>query len=699
MGVLAGLLSRICAAPAAALERQRGHLFAWAPVALALGIGLYFLWPIEPGGPAYVAAAGLGLAGAAFGWRRADGAAALGWALALAAAGFGLAGGRAQLLAAPVLAARYYGPVEGRVVALDRSATDALRLTLDQLRLAGRPPGQTPARVRIALHGQAAAGPVPRPGARIMTTANLAPPQGPVEPGGFDFRRHAWFLRLGAVGYTRAPVLSVAPPAGSRLAALRMALAGRMRAALPGDPGGFAAAVTTGDRSGVSQATLEDLRASNLAHLLAISGLHMGLLTGFVFGLLRLALALLPPLALRWPARKLAAGGAILAAAGYLALSGGNVATERAFVMTAVILGALLVDRRALSLRAVALAALIVLALRPESLLGPGFQMSFAATTALIAVFGALRDLRPRLGPRWLASVLAPVGGIALSSLVAGLATAPVAAAHFNTLAHFGLPANLLAVPVMGLVVIPAAVLAAGLAPFGLEDWGLQLMGLGLRWILGVAHWAAGLPGARGYVVSPGPAVLPLFALGALVVILWQGRARLAGLLPLAAAFALWAGAERPQILVAEGGGLVGVMTGQGRALSKPRGDGFVAQIWLENDGDGSDQAVAAARWPDPGPAMDAATEAGAKLRVIRAGALRVVHVLGKAAPGFDSCAAGEVIVSAVPLTLSGPCLLLDPPHLRGLGAVAIGDKGLRVTGDRRRRRLWSGPAPRPADP
>lgn len=699
MGVLAGLLSRICAAPAAALERQRGHLFAWAPVALALGIGLYFLWSVEPGGPVYAAAAGLGLAGAAFGWRRRDGAAALGWALALAAAGFGLAGGRAHLLAAPVLAARYYGPVEGRVVALDRSATDALRLTLDQLRLADLPPGQTPARVRIALHGQAAAGPVPRPGARIMTTANLAPPQGPVEPGGFDFRRHAWFLRLGAVGYTRAPVLGVAPPAGSRLAALRMALSGRMRAALSGDPGGFAAAVTTGDRSGVSRATLEDLRASNLAHLLAISGLHMGLLTGFVFGLLRLALALLPPLALRWPARKLAAGGAILVAAGYLALSGGNVATERAFVMTAVILGALLVDRRALSLRAVALAALIVLAMRPESLLGPGFQMSFAATTALIAVFGSLRDLGIGLGPRW----LAPVAGVALSSLVAGLATAPVAAAHFNTLAHFGLPANLLAVPVMGLVVIPAAVLAACLAPFGLEDWGLQPMGLGLRWILGVAHWAAGLPGARGYVVSPGPAVLPLFALGALVMILWQGRARLAGLLPLAAAFALWAGAERPQILVAEGGGLVGVMTGQGRALSKPRGDGFVAQIWLENDGDGSDQAAAAARWPDPGPATEAttgmATGAGAKLRVIRAGALRVVHVWGRAAPDLDRCAKDEVIVSAVPLTLSGPCLLLDPPHLRGLGAVAIGDKGLRVTGDGRRRRLWSGPPPRPKPP
>lgn len=667
---------------AAVLDGQRGHLLPWAPVALGLGIGLYFLWPGEPGGPVYLAAALVGLVGVALALRRPGGIAAAGWALTLTAAGLCLAGGRAHWLAAPVLAGRYYGPVEGRVVAIDRSATDALRLTLDRLRLADLPAGRTPARLRIALHGRAAEMEAPRPGTRIMTTAHLAPPQGPAEPGGFDFRRHAWFHRLGAVGYARAPVLTVAPPQRRGLDSLRMGIAARMRAALPGDLGGFAAAVTTGDRSGVGLATLEDLRASNLAHLLAISGLHMGLLAGFVFAALRLVLAAVPPLALRLPLRRIAAGGAILAAAGYLALSGGNVATERAFVMTAVILGALLVDRRAFSLRAVALAALIVLLLRPESLLGPGFQMSFAATTALIAVFGALRDRGIGTGPRW----LAPVAGVVLSSAVAGIATAPVAAAHFNTLAHFGLPANLLAVPVMGLVVIPAAVLSGCLAPFGLAHWGLWLMGLGLDWILGVAHWAASLPGARGYVVSPGPAVLPLFAIGGLILALWQGRARMAGVLPLIAALALWVGAERPLILVAEDGGLVGVMTAGGRALSKPRGAGFVAGIWLENDGDGSDQAQAAARWPDSGAAT--------KLRIFDMGGRRVVHVTGKrAAEGVTRCAEAEVIVAPVPLSLSGPCLLLDAPHLRRLGAVAIGDDGLRATRDPRRRRLWSGAA------
>ena len=196
------------------------------------------------------------------------------------------------------------------------------------------------------------------------------------------------------------------------------------------------------------------MRASNLAHLLAISGLHMGLMAGVVFAALRLAFALVPPLVLRLPARSIAAAGALAAAAFYLALSGGNVATQRAFVMVAVMLCALMIGRRAISLRGVAIAATIVLVLRPEALMGPGFQMSFAATTALVAVFGWMRDGEIRLGPKW----LQPVVAVVISSAVAGFATAPIAAAHFNAIAQYGLLANLASVPLMGVLVIPAAV-------------------------------------------------------------------------------------------------------------------------------------------------------------------------------------------------------------------------------------------------
>ena len=268
--------------------------------------------------------------------------------------------------------------------------SDAVRLTLDRVKLDRVDPDKTPHRVRISLHGDATLGIRPEPGLRVMTTAHLSPPSGPVEPGGFDFQRHAWFAELGAVGYARVPLLAVSVAEfdlRQEVFRIRMAVSARVRDVLPGDTGGFAAAVTTGDRSGMSKGVLEDLRASNTAHLLAISGLHMGLLSGFVFAGLRLLFALIPMIALYWPARKMAAVGALMAASVYLALSGGNVATERAFIMVAVALCAILLNRRALSLRAVAIAALIVLTLRPEALMGPGFQMSFAATTALVAVF------------------------------------------------------------------------------------------------------------------------------------------------------------------------------------------------------------------------------------------------------------------------------------------------------------------------
>ena len=637
----------------------------------------------EPGLTLYAVMAGLFLFGV-FIFRRWPGAwSPLALGVALGALGLCLAGARSHLVEAPKLEFRYYGPIEGRVVALDRSASDAMRVTLDNVVLRDTDPARVPGRVRISLHGPEAD---LIPGQRVMTTGHLGPPQGPAEPGGFDFRRHAWFQGLGAVGYTRVPVL-VAGPAerGVAVFKLRMAASAAIRGHLPGETGGFAAAVTTGDRSGVGQAALEALRASNLAHLLAISGLHMGLLAGVVFYGFRLLLALVPPLALRWPIKKVAAVGALMAAAFYLALSGGNVATERAFVMVAVALIAVLFDRRALSLRAVAIAALIVLALRPEALLSPGFQMSFAATTALVAVFTALRDLDSSRLPGW----ARPVMSLVISSAVAGLATAPVGAAHFNALAPYGLLANLVSVPVMGTIVIPAAVVAAVLTPLGWEGLPLMVMGWGLDWILAVAHEIASWNGARRAVVAPGTAVLPVLALGALWVILWQGRLRWAGVLPMILALSMWSGAGRPVALVADSGNLVGVMTEDGRALSKPRGAGFVARIWLENDGDLTDQASAAARWPEEeGP-----------IRRMPLGGATLIHVPGKrAAQAFDGCTTGDIVVSTEPL--DGACEIYDARRLIRTGSLSLtpGPDGLAVTTAREvsGARLWNTRTPRP---
>ncbi len=631
---------------------QRGHLFPWVPVLLAVGIGGYFSSRAEPTGMFYLFLIGLALLSMVALWRTGILLQPVFWAILLVLSGFCLAGMRAHLVDAPVLGWRYYGPVEGRIVGIDRSASDAVRLTLDRVVLRDVSHTRTPARVRIALHGDQR-DLQPEPGQPVILTGHLAPPSGPVEPGGFDFQRHAWFQQLGAVGYTRTPALALAPPDHELpLFRARMQMSGHVQQALPGETGAFAAAVMTGDRSGMGQETLTALRHSNLAHLLAISGLHMGLLAGFVFATARLGFAAVPRLGLRIPAKKLSAVIALAAAGGYLALSGGNVATERAFVMVAVALGAVMADRRVLSLRAVAVAAVIVLVLRPEALLGPGFQMSFAATTALVAVFGWLREREWSLGPKW----IRPVSAVVISSLVAGLATAPVAAAHFNQVSHYGLIANLLSVPLMGILVMPAAVLATCLMPLGLEGWALWAMGLGLDWILGVAHWVSALDGARGVVVTPASAVLPLLALGALFLILWQGRLRLLGVGPSVVAMGLWAHSERPDVLISDTGGLVGVMTEKGRALSRGRGSGFVALNWLENDGDAATQALAFERWnvavqPD----------------------WPVQHIAGKRAAGaVTGCSADQWMIFNVDAPENLPCTVFDPKRLRKTGAIAL---------------------------
>ncbi|UWR27739.1 competence protein ComEC family protein [Sulfitobacter sp. S223] len=655
------------------MRAQRGALFGWVPVCLAFGIGGYFSLGFEPSFVQLATVALLGLVCAMCARLLPEPVQPFAVAGMLVCAGVLLAAGRAHSVAGPVLEFRYYGAVEGRIIAIDRSQSDALRLTLDNVVLDRVPPARTPQRVRLSLHGDRSADIAAEPGLRVMVTGHLSPPSGPVEPGGFDFQRHAWFVRLGAVGYARTPLMGVAEPQGGLgVFKLRMAASARIQAVLGGDVGGFAAAITTGDRSAISQAALDALRASNLAHLLAISGLHMGLMSGVVFAALRLAFALVPPVALRMPARSIAAGGALIAAAGYLALSGGNVATQRAFIMVGVALFALMIGRRAISLRGVAIAATIVLVLRPEALMGPGFQMSFAATTALVAVFGWMRDGQIPLGPRWLQPVLAVV----VSSAVAGFATAPIAAAHFNAIAQYGLLANLASVPLMGVLVIPAAVVAVVLAPFGLEAVGLWAMSLGVRWILSVAHFVADLPQARTYVVGPGGWVLPLLALGFLTLLLWRGRLRWGGAVAMVASFVVWSGAERPAVLVSDTGTLVGVMTSDGRALSKERGAGFVARNWLENDGDGQDQATAAGRWQQGG---------------------LFIHVSGKrAAAEFKGCKPDQIVISSVLLEQTNlPCVLHDPESLRHTGAVAyfLGEQGamtLKTARAASGERLWT---------
>ncbi|OYX44312.1 MAG: hypothetical protein B7Z02_06055 [Rhodobacterales bacterium 32-67-9] len=686
---------RVLTGPLEALVAARGRLLPWAPVFLSLGIGLYFALRVEPGVEVLAAAALFAALLMLVALRGPDLVRVPATGLALIAGGMLLASARTHLVAAPVLTFRYYGPVEGRIVGIDRSFSDQLRLTLDRVVLEDVAPDRTPARVRVALHGDQGFTD-PRPGLTVILSAHLSPPDGPVEPGGFDFQRLAWFSQLGGVGYTRSPVLAIAPPEGGLpLMAFRMrrAISSAMQARMEGQPGAFAAALMTGDRSGVTQATNDALRGSNLSHLISISGLHMGLLTGFVFASCRYGLALIAPLAVRLDTRKLAALLALFAAIFYLILAGPNVATRRAFVMAAVMLVAVLADRRAISLRSVAIAALIVLFLEPESLVEPGFQMSFGATVALIVAFKPWAGVQRRIP-----APLRPVAMLVLSSLAAGFATAPIAAAHFNRIAEYGLLANFLAVPLMGIVVMPAGVVAALLSGLGLAAPALWVMEKGTWAILLVAGWVSGLDGAVVAVPTPPPATLPLMALGGIAVMIGRPLAlRAAGGAAAVAALALWGMAERPALLVAGDGSIIGVMGERGRALSKPKGAGFVAKSWLEDDGDLALQEDAFTR-----PGLSGATGAFQT----RVAGQPAWHFTGKGAAirAAEACAGEGLVILSTEWDGPAPtgCRLYDVSKLRQTGALAVyaDEGGLRIVSAKEvaGNRLWNTRQGRAAD-
>ncbi|WP_170294764.1 ComEC/Rec2 family competence protein [Roseospira navarrensis] len=690
------------------LEAERVRWPLWLPVAVGLGVALYFASPEEP--PrwtgAAMAAGVLVLIAVA---RRAAWITALLLALGAATVGFVAAQERAHTVAAPVLAERI-GPiaVSGRVIEVEARANGGHRVTLDRVALAGWSRDGTPARVRVT----ATRGDAPVPGAWVSVRAILSPPPRPAAPGAFQFPRRAWFERLGAVGFSVgawAAVGTPVPPPSltDRLSALaqqaRQTVAARFRDGLPGETGALAAALATGDRGGVPESVLESFRGAGLAHLLAISGLHMSMIAGLLFVGGRAGLALIPALAGRWDLKKPCAVFALAGTAVYLMLSGANVPAQRAFMMTALVLVAVLLNRTAISPRMVAWAAVAVMATQPQALLGPSFQMSFAAVLALVATWEAAA---PRLGAwrtrgggagagagRWLGRmVLLYLGGVLLTSLVAGLATLPFAAAHFNRVAVYGLAANMLAVPVMGLWVMPWLLAALLLAPLRLEGLALAPLGWGLDAIAAVAAAVAGWPGAHPLVPAAPVWGLAALVLGGLWLCLWRRPWRVLGVFGIAVGIASPWARPGPDLLVNESGRLVAVRAADGGLLLSPgRADGFARDLWVERAGGASAES-----WPEPGRAT---ADDGLRCDprgcvLVRAGVM--VAVAWHRAALAEDCGRADVIVTPLPAPAScgTRARVIDRSALAAGGAHALwlteGRVRVETVADHEGRRLWS---------
>ncbi|MEO1190145.1 MAG: ComEC/Rec2 family competence protein [Pseudomonadota bacterium] len=567
------------------IEAERDRWLLWLPVAFGGGIALYFLLKQEP--PWWVSLPPLAAALTALIWLRQQLVPVyLLTLLAAFSAGLGAAQIRSELVAGPLLTERI-GPtqVTGRLIQVERRVADS-RLLIAPTAIGGLTADELPRRLRLRLAGKREL--ALSPGDQISLRATLLPPPPPALPGGYDFGRDAFFRGIGAVGFILGPVerLDVPAAGGWRLfwEGLRDDLGQEIRQALPPAEAGIAEALLTGQRAAIDPELQEAYRASGLAHLLAISGLHVGLIAGLFFLGLRALLALFPPIALRWPIKKIAALVTALVLPFYLPMVGASVPTQRACLMALVVLAAILLDRRAISLRLVAWAALVVLAWSPEVLLGASFQLSFAAVTALVAVYESWRANRQgwERDERWERRLLLYFLGVVTTSLIAGLATAPFAAYHFHRLATYGLLANLIAVPLTAFWIMPWCLLVYLLLPFGLQGLAFEPLSWGLSILNGVALEVAELPGALVHLPAMPLWGLAAIALGGLWLCLWRTRWRLLGLAVLLAGCLSGLTYRAPDILITADQRLIALAGPDEQLwLSTRRVGRFSADLWL----------------------------------------------------------------------------------------------------------------------
>ncbi len=670
--------SHVVRAPAflaACWEQDRRRMVHFVPVAMGLGIAAYFSLPFEPAPAAALAQlAFTGAAASLMRVARPDGTRVLASALVCVSLGFALAALRTSLLVSPQVTSPVSAvDLQGRIVDLDATPRGGQRLLVDAW-LEGN---DTPVRLRLS---SSRMWPGLSPGDWIRTTADLKPLPEPVMPGGFDFGRKLWFDGVRGIAFTLHDIERIDersnPGTVARMAAMmqraRDAVTARILAGTSTRAGPVAAAFLTGERSGISEADNAAMQAASLSHLLSISGLHM-VLAGFgVFAALRHAACLAPALAHRADVKKWAAVAALVASFAYLLLSGASIPTQRAFVTVAMAFLAILADRNAISMRTVAIAATIVLATTPEAWMDPSFQMSFCAVVMLVAAYEWWNAVRLRYwrDDGWGRRILAAVIGTAITSIIAGLATAPFAAFHFNRLSAYGVVANVLVMPLVSLVIMPAGVLSLLLMPLGLEWPALQVMDRGLLLMLDAASWIASWPmSAIGVPAFPVEALL-LLALGFLWLAGCFTALRLLGTIPVLMGLAVAVASQRPDMLVSRSGGNVALRAHDGTlSFSSARRARFDAEIWLRADGDTRDVADAVAR-----DQSVFACSAGACVADLPGKGIRIA-VMTSRANGTSQCPNADIVVTNGSKTSGcrrGDAMELSELSLQYSGAVSV---------------------------
>ncbi len=551
-----------------------------------------------------------------------------------------------------------------------------------------------PKKVRVRLgqkYNESASG-----GDYVSLRAVLSAPPGPVVPGGYSPRQRAFFEQVGGFGFAiSAP--NVKPNAGPpswrrRIAAFRYHMADRIHEIAPSETSGLQAALLTGVRRYIPSEQTEALRTAGLAHILAISGLHMGLLAGTAYWVFTVLLVHISPLSRRHDVRKFAAILGIAAATAYLVLSGASVATQRAYIMAVIVFLAVILNRRAISVRSVSVAAAITLLLHPEALLSVGFQMSFAAVLALVVVYRSWRDFTP-VGARggWLTKIRNDTLSLSVTSFVAGLATGGFALFHFGRIARFGLVGNLLAMPLFTFAVMPLGILSLVLMPLGLEEAPLWLMGQAITGLIAISSWIAGWDGALLQVKAAPIWVISVYGFAFILLLLGRLRGRLiAGALMLVC-FVGWWNEPVPTLRISEEGRVAFWENKELQRLivTSERADSYGRDRFSEKAGRGEVDAIAMQK-------TDAPCDALACRFLIRG---KQISILTHPSEARVECAASDLVI--VTKRDVGPevrrncaASLIDGQVLRQEGAlnVYLNETGIRREGTKKppeKRRVW----------
>lgn len=650
------------------LESERGQLALWLPVMLGSGVAFWFVLPVQSMWIAVILAGiALALAGLSLGLRWRSGVVLLSAGLALAS-GCALVWARSELVRAPVVGKPVVANVRGEVVKVEKQLSKGnWRLTLNTV-----PQEDVPSRVRVSVPFEKLSVD-PQPGATFSGRIRLMPPTPPAVPGGHDFQRQAWFQGLGAVGKALGPVRVVGGAAG---AGLRQRLNAHISERLGEREAGIAAALVTGDQGRIPEEDQEAMRSSGLAHLLSVSGLHISAVVAAAFFLSLRLLALSPRLALQWPLLTISAGFAALAGIGYTLLTGAEVPTIRSCIAAILVLVGMVLGREAMTLRLVATGALVVLLLWPEALVGPSFQLSFAAITAIVALHES-RRVQSWFAPREEGMSLKwgrALGSLLLTGLVVEVVLAPIALFHFHKSGLYGALANLVAIPLTTFVIMPAEALAllADAAGLGAPVWWVAAKAIAL--LLWLSHFVADQPGAVAMLPSVPKAAYGLMLGGGLWIMLWRTRARWIGAVPLVAGALMAIAVPPPDLLVTDDGRHLAIRDDAGRlAILRPKSGDFVRQVLAE-------RSAYSGELDDLDEARHADCSADAcVIRLVRGRrawtvlAIRSRHMIAWREL-VGQCAAADIVVSErrLPRACLARWLTIDPRTLRQTGGLAI---------------------------